>query len=193
VIDTREFPLTELDDIATSYNKTFWLVAHMVAENIRNGRIRTGAFTEQKESPSYLPKRTPEDGEIDWSRSARQVYDFVRALTRPYPAAFSRLGGQVVKIWRVRPFDVPVFGSYAPGTIIKVFSGGEWLVQAGDIPVLVYDLEYGGAPVESGARFAECSFRDQMKRIIERHEQAYPDHPVAEDLYRVAGLVRPSS
>lgn len=188
VIDTREFPLTEWDDIGTSYYKTFWLVAQMAAENIRNGRIKTGAFTEQKESASYLPKRMPEDGEIDWSRSARHIYDFVRALSRPYPGAFSRLGGHLAKIWRVRPFEVPVLGAFVPGTIIKKMHGGEWLVQAGDMPVLVDEFEYDGPPVSTGNAFEACNFMEQMCRIIDRHEQTYPDFPVAKDLRRFAGL-----
>ena len=188
VIDSREFPLSETDDIATSYHKTFWLVAQMVAENIRNGRIQAGHLTEQKDAPAYLPKRTPEDGEIDWSRSAHDVYNFVRALTRPYHGAFSRWGDSLVKIWHCRPFAVPGGKMKPPGTILAVFTSGDWLVQAGDMPVLVYDYDVGESPIMTGECFSACSFKEQMKRIIARHVQDYPDLPVAEDIYRFAGL-----
>src|SRR5437879_10479768 len=45
------------------------------------------------------PRRRPADGLIDWSQPSSAVYDFVRALTRPYPGAFSLLDGQRWMIW----------------------------------------------------------------------------------------------
>lgn len=47
-----------------------------------------------------FPQRGPEDGRIDWSRSARQVHDLVRAVTRPYPGAFFEHPGGRVMVWR---------------------------------------------------------------------------------------------
>src|SRR5438093_436529 len=41
-----------------------------------------------------LPRRRPADGRIDWGQPARAIYDFIRALTRPYPGAFSWLAGR---------------------------------------------------------------------------------------------------
>jgi methionyl-tRNA formyltransferase len=41
---------------------------------------------------SYFGARRPEDGRIDWSRPARQVYDLVRAVAPPYPGAFVDIG-----------------------------------------------------------------------------------------------------
>ncbi|HZV65359.1 MAG TPA: formyltransferase [Telluria sp.] len=41
----------------------------------------------------YYGGRTPEDGRIDWSLPARQVYNLHRAVAPPYPGAFTELGG----------------------------------------------------------------------------------------------------
>ena len=44
---------------------------------------------------SYFGGRRPEDGRIDWSRPAVEIYNLVRAVTRPYPGAFAvRLRGK---------------------------------------------------------------------------------------------------
>ncbi len=48
---------------------------------------------------TYFGGRTPADGEIDWSKSAAEIYNLVRAVTRPYPGAFSRLGDRKLTIW----------------------------------------------------------------------------------------------
>jgi methionyl-tRNA formyltransferase len=43
--------------------------------------------------------RRPEDGRIDWSRSALDVLRLINASNRPYPGAFSSLDGMHVVIW----------------------------------------------------------------------------------------------
>ncbi|GAB3443468.1 formyltransferase family protein [Phycicoccus ginsengisoli] len=44
--------------------------------------------------------RLPEDGLLDWTRSAVDVARLVRASSRPYPGAFTFLGGRRVTVWR---------------------------------------------------------------------------------------------
>lgn len=40
-------------------------------------------------SGSYFSGRKPEDGRIDWQRSAQQIYNLIRAVAPPYPGAFA--------------------------------------------------------------------------------------------------------
>ncbi|MGI4983543.1 MAG: formyltransferase [Janthinobacterium lividum] len=42
---------------------------------------------------SYFGGRKPEDGRIDWSRPARDVYNLIRAVAPPYPGAFTDVAG----------------------------------------------------------------------------------------------------
>lgn len=51
---------------------------------------------------SYFGGRKPEDGEIDWTKSAKEVHDLVRAVTRPWPGAFTDAFGPRVMIWKTR-------------------------------------------------------------------------------------------
>lgn len=51
---------------------------------------------------SYFGGRTPEDGHIDWLRPAQEVHDLVRAVSRPWPGAFTEVFGPRVTIWRTR-------------------------------------------------------------------------------------------
>lgn len=55
---------------------------------------------------SFWPRRTPEDGIIDWETRALYLYDWVRAQTRPYPGAFTYLGTSKVVVWQARPVQV---------------------------------------------------------------------------------------
>ncbi len=51
---------------------------------------------------SYFGGRKPEDGLIDWLRPAQEVHDLVRAVTRPWPGAFTDVLGPRVTIWKTR-------------------------------------------------------------------------------------------
>ena len=50
-----------------------------------------------------LPKRTPGMGITDWNRPARAVHDWIRALTWPYPGAFTFRGDQKIMLWAAAP------------------------------------------------------------------------------------------
>ncbi len=85
---------------------------------------------------SYFGGRRPEDGRIDWTQPAVAVYNLVRAVTRPYPGAFSRLAGEKLLVWRARPVPREEFPDPpAPGAL-RV-AGGPSIVMAGGCPAPV--------------------------------------------------------
>jgi methionyl-tRNA formyltransferase len=78
---------------------------------------------------SYCGLRIPADGCIDWTASARQVHDFVRAQAQPYPGAFTHLSdGRRLTIWRTA---VDTRRHHAtPGAVVGV-EGPEVVVACG--------------------------------------------------------------
>jgi len=66
----------------------------------------------------YWSKRTPDMSQIDWFASAEEVALFVRALSWPYPEAFSYYGEEVV---RFLDHSVVVSGAsgFAPGVVVR--------------------------------------------------------------------------
>ncbi len=51
---------------------------------------------------SYFGGRKPADGRIDWSRTAREIHDLVRAVAPPFPGAFATLGKRELRVLRTR-------------------------------------------------------------------------------------------
>ncbi|WP_283125844.1 bifunctional UDP-4-amino-4-deoxy-L-arabinose formyltransferase/UDP-glucuronic acid oxidase ArnA [Providencia stuartii] len=70
---------------------------------IEAGNYQTTAQDESQ--ASYFGRRTAEDGLIDWSRSATEINCLIRAVTEPYPGAFTYLGARKMIIWRARVLD----------------------------------------------------------------------------------------
>lgn len=82
--------------------------------------IKHQQFTRQKQdeaTASYFGRRTPADGEINWHQPAQSVYNLVRAVTEPYPGAFTLLGKAKIIIWRAQALDIE--HAYNPGTVIS--------------------------------------------------------------------------
>ena len=89
-------------------------------------KILDGSAPRIPQDPSkatYRGRRTPEDGRIDWSLPARRIDGLVRAVTDPFPGAFTTLGPVRLMIWA----GAPVPGGGAPGTLIE-----ENVVATGD-------------------------------------------------------------
>ncbi len=63
---------------------------------------------------SYFSGRKPEDGRIDWTKSARDVYNLIRAVAPPYPGAFTEFGGSEIVIARAK-----IYATQSPLSSIK--------------------------------------------------------------------------
>jgi len=72
------------------------------------------------EKGSYCGKRKPEDGVINWTLPAGRIYNLVRAVTRPYPGAFSWLDGEKCFIWWAKPIDENGFSKNLPPGALRV-------------------------------------------------------------------------
>lgn len=64
-----------------------------------------------------LPGRRPEDGIVDWEWTSARVYDFIRALTRPYPGAWAWLDGHRWRLWSAARLPAITTGA-RPGDVI---------------------------------------------------------------------------
>ncbi len=117
------FDINEWDDCETLYYKIS-IVTYKVLEKIINHNLLDNVnHVPQIGSPTYYSKRTEKDGEIDWSKDVFTIYNLIRAVTKPYPGAYSFCSGEKVKIWRAQPFDTRIdYPSGEYGQIIYVFN-----------------------------------------------------------------------
>ncbi len=63
---------------------------------------RVPALPNDLSAGSYYGGRKPEDGRIDWTRPAAEVYNLVRAVAPPYPGAFTDTAGRRLVVARAR-------------------------------------------------------------------------------------------
>lgn len=77
---------------------------------------------------SYYGGRTPEDGRIDWSQSCDRIDALVRAVTHPFPGAFTHCGSRQLFIWEATP--TPTHDQEPPGSVLS-HPDGSVLVACG--------------------------------------------------------------
>jgi methionyl-tRNA formyltransferase len=127
-------------------------------------RIRSGDLPRVPQDFSkatYYPKRTPQDGLIDWSRATAEIDRLIRAAGRPYPGAFTFLQGRKVTVWRASPARGEEWSSEEeeapPGTIgrcdplrgawVRTGDGGLWLSET------AWEGTASGEQLRPGMRF----------------------------------------
>ena len=109
---------------------------------------------------SYFGGRKPADGEIDWSRSAESIRNLVRAVTDPWPGAFTTLEGRRVLVWwaETRPAGSAPSRGFAPGTVVADDRGdGALLVATGDGLLEIRDVAWDGGETTRGAAWARAA------------------------------------
>lgn len=111
----------EISDDDTAYslhNKAAASVPQLL--NTALPLIKEGNPPRIKQDPSissYFGKRTPKDGEIHWNSSSTTIRNLIRAVTRPYPGAFSFAGNRKLTFWDVS--EKKGCHEFPPGTVIS--------------------------------------------------------------------------
>ena len=111
---------------------------------------RAGRAPQDPAQASYFGGRRPEDGVIDWTADADDVRNLVRAVTRPYPGAFSWLGNRKCTFWQVDAIANP--GETHPGTVL---STDPLIIACGRGAVSVRFAQPEGGVCMSGAQLAQ--------------------------------------
>jgi len=91
---------------------------------------------------TYCAQRFPRDGNIDWSKPAQEVFNFIRAQSDPYPGAFTFFETQEMKIWKARIFEKPYFGT--PGQVARITSNEVYIICGDDRAIVLEEVELGG-------------------------------------------------
>ena len=133
IADTFKFEITPRDTAETMHFKNTLAMKYLIERNIEKLVRNDFSLTKQDDSltPTYYPKREPQDSLIDWGQDVQVIERFIRAVTKPFNGAFTFVGDQSITIWDAQVFDLNDFGyeSIQPGSVAAVFENGKFLVK----------------------------------------------------------------
>jgi len=181
VIASGEFELTPTDTINSSYLKASFLVAEMIAQVYAKPSLLDLA-EKQTGEVSYFPKRTPSDGAIDWTMSAKDINNQIRALAPPYPNSFSIFKGTKFFITKSLPIDIKA--TYTAGEVVELMDDKSFLVACHDGLLLVsdYHVERGSIIPAPRSKFESVSINKTANKIYSRFKTEFPDKAVNQTL-----------
>jgi UDP-4-amino-4-deoxy-L-arabinose formyltransferase/UDP-glucuronic acid dehydrogenase (UDP-4-keto-hexauronic acid decarboxylating) len=150
IVGQRRIAISPEDTALTLHRKaadaTATLLEELVPPLVAGSAPRQ---TQDHSQASYFGGRSPKDGEIDWHAPASTVRNLVRAVTRPYPGAFSHIGNRKCLFWAVRETDDE---RGMPGTVISV---DPFVIRCGFGAVEVLSGQGEGGITQSGPQLAE--------------------------------------
>ncbi len=118
IVGQQKVTIADNDTALTLHKKVLEAAQVVLQEQLPKLKNGTATFTKQDESQaSYFGRRTAADGEILWHKSAKEINNLVRAVTEPYPGAFSYLGQRKLIVWRSRVLDTQ--HDKQPGTVLS--------------------------------------------------------------------------
>lgn len=101
IIYKKEVPIEKADTAGTLHDKLAVAGADLLLKTILDIAKGTAPREKQDDSlASFAYKLVKSDGEIDWSKEAKSVYNHVRGMN-PWPGAFTHYQGELIKIWQV--------------------------------------------------------------------------------------------
>jgi len=154
IVAQRAVPITDDDTALTLFHQLTDAAALLMREVYPRLCAGTAPRVPQDHSQaSYFGGRRPEDGRIDWSQPARTVFNLVRAVTHPYPGAFSTWQGRTVYVWQSRLAPPVETVHIVPGTVVAVRP--ELTVHTGSGALQLTRVQLEGDPELPGAQWAE--------------------------------------
>lgn len=146
IVDQEGVDIGPRDTAAEAFRKAIPCARRVLARQIDALLAGAAHETPQEESQATcFGGRGPEDGRIDWRQGSRQIFNLIRAVTDPYPGAFTDVGPARLMVWWAEPDSPSAAGRRdRPGAVLTTTP---LVVATGDGALELTRTEWRGGPV----------------------------------------------
>jgi methionyl-tRNA formyltransferase len=147
IVGQRAYRLERTQDVGDALATLYPIYEDLTGEVLRD--FQTQRLRRRAQPPSgatAFPRRRPEDGLIDWSKPAPEIWNLVRAVAAPYPGAFTPWAGGTLRIWKAGG-EVPFAAGRRPeaGEVLESNEAtGTLTVACGEAALVVTRVEREG-------------------------------------------------
>ncbi len=145
IVDQDGVELGPRDTAEQAFRKVLPCARRVLARQIDALLAGAAPETEQDVSQAtYFGGRKPEDGRIAWTQTSRQIFNLIRAVTDPYPGAFTEFGGSRLMVWWAEPESAATLDRRGrPGEVLSV---SPLVVATADGALELTKTEWRGTP-----------------------------------------------
>jgi methionyl-tRNA formyltransferase len=144
IIEQIRIPIADDEYIGTVLTKCYpiyYNITSKVIESFKNSSVRR---TPQTDKLPAFPRRTAEDGKIDWNQPVNNIYNLIRAVSHPYPGAFTNFKDEKIFIWKALPVITEKYNHLLNGLVIeKGLNTIKVKCNGGFIEISDYSVEEG--------------------------------------------------
>ncbi|MCS4488595.1 methionyl-tRNA formyltransferase [Streptococcus sciuri] len=148
MVATRKTAITDEDNVGTMFDKLAVIGRDLLLDSLPaylSGQLKS--VPQDTSQVTFSPNITSEEERIDWSQSARSIFNHVRGMN-PWPVAHTLFGGKRFKLYQVHE----VAGVGNPGEIIQK-SKKELIVATGKGALALDVIQPAGKPKMAIADF----------------------------------------
>ncbi len=142
IIIQREVTIAKTDNLEKVHDKLSALGRDLLMETIP--LILSGkneSIPQNNDEATYAPIISHEDEKIDFNRTAKEIYDHIRALS-PFPGAYAILDGKTVKIYNCY-IKEEFYTEKKNGEIGRIYKDGVG-VSCKDYEIVITDVKFEG-------------------------------------------------
>ncbi len=140
VYTCKETAITKEDDIVSLHDRLAKLGAQLLVEvldKIEKGEIQKKP--QEHEKSTYAKPIKKEEGKIDWNKTAKEIFNQIRAL-KVWPKAFTTFRDKQVKILEAEPTEEGKQGK--AGEIVKIDAKRGIIVSTGKGNILIKKIQF---------------------------------------------------
>jgi methionyl-tRNA formyltransferase len=154
ILIQQSVPVLDTDTASTLGARTDEIAAQLLCKALpllASGRAPR--IKQDESAASIWPRRRPDDGIVDWTRDAGALCRWIRALTHPYPGAFTFQAERKLFIWSAERAILPLTG--VPGEVLSVDQRGAIVVTGQGLLNLTHvqwSDRQEGTPLDAGIK-----------------------------------------
>jgi methionyl-tRNA formyltransferase len=149
IVDQEGVEIGPRDTAEQAFRKVLPCARRVIERQIDALLAGTAKETPQDDAQAtYFGGRKPADGRIVWTQTSQQIFNLIRAVTDPYPGAFTEVGSARLMVWWAESDSPATRALYAetnrPGEILSV---DPLVVATSDGALELTRVEWRGMPV----------------------------------------------
>ena len=148
IIYAKELAINPDENAGQLHDRLAHLAGTMISEVLDMfEKGRPEGKPQNSEKATYCSKIEKTMGEIQWSKSAAEINNHIRALT-PWPGAFTFVNGKRLKVWKASVREYSTNEKHDPGTVLCADRTNGLIVACGRGILRIKELQVpGGRPM----------------------------------------------
>ncbi len=139
IIDDNDYISDILDKIDFATNSLMKAYFPLIRQNIAI------SYTQNSNKGNYRRLRNEDDSEINWDNNAINIYNKIRAISKPYPGAFITYNSKKIRVWKSELFlsnnQCKYLTNSKPGEILAKYRDNKYLIQCKDHIICIESSE----------------------------------------------------